>query len=39
MPHADLEAWLDGKERVPVIAIPVNFNVEDVSDTLSLAIY
>ncbi len=39
MPAEELEVWLDGKERVPVIAIPVNFNVEEVGDTVSFAVY
>jgi diguanylate cyclase len=34
-----LEKWLEGKERVPVIAIPVAFSVDDVADTVSLATY
>jgi diguanylate cyclase (GGDEF)-like protein len=39
MPLAAFESWLEGKERVPVIAIPVNFPAEDLADTVSLAIY
>jgi diguanylate cyclase len=39
MPLAAFEAWLAGKERVPVIAVPVDFKIEDLTDTLSLAIY
>ena len=39
MPLAAFESWLDGKERVPVIAFPVNFPAEDLADTVSLAIY
>ena len=35
----DLERWLAGKERVPVIAVPVAFMVDDVTDTVSLATY
>ena len=34
-----LEKWLEGKERVPVIAVPVLFNVDDVADTVSLGTY
>jgi diguanylate cyclase (GGDEF)-like protein len=34
-----LEKWLEGRERVPVIAIPVAFSVADVADTVSLATY
>jgi EAL domain-containing protein (putative c-di-GMP-specific phosphodiesterase class I) len=39
MPRDAFENWLQGKERVPVIAIPVNFRVEEMTDTASLAIY
>jgi len=39
MPLAAFESWLEGKERVPVIAVPVNFPAEDLADTVSLAIY
>ncbi len=39
MPLAAFESWLEGKERVPVIAIPVDFKTEDLTDTVSLAIY
>jgi diguanylate cyclase (GGDEF)-like protein len=39
MPLAAFEAWLEGRERVPVIAVPVDFPTEDLSDTVSLAIY
>jgi diguanylate cyclase (GGDEF)-like protein len=39
MPREALEAWLEGKARVPVIAIPAAFAVDDVTDTLSLATY
>jgi predicted signal transduction protein with EAL and GGDEF domain len=39
MPLAAFESWLEGKERVPVIAIPVDFPAEDLADTVSLAIY
>ncbi len=39
MPASDLVKWLEGKERVPIVAVPVNFDVEAVSDTLSLAVY
>jgi diguanylate cyclase len=39
MPLAALESWLEGKERVPVIAIPVDFPAADLADTVSLAIY
>jgi len=39
MPIADFETWLEGKERVPVIAVPVDFETEDLTDTVSLGIY
>jgi diguanylate cyclase (GGDEF)-like protein len=39
MPLAAFETWLEGRERVPVIAIPVDFKTEDVSDTVTLALY
>lgn len=39
MPLADLQIWLEGKVRVPVIAVPIDFNVEDIGDTVSLATY
>jgi diguanylate cyclase (GGDEF)-like protein len=39
MPLEALEKWLEGKERVPVIAFPVAFSVDDVADTVSLATY
>ena len=31
-----LQHWMQGRERVPVIALPPNFNVDAVTDTLSL---
>jgi diguanylate cyclase (GGDEF)-like protein len=34
-----LEKWLEGKERLPVIAVPVAFSVADVADTVSFGIY
>lgn len=34
-----LEHWLLGKERVPVIALPLSFKVDDVSDTQTLVTY
>jgi diguanylate cyclase (GGDEF)-like protein len=39
MPLRDFERWLEGRERVPVVATPVSFNVADVNDTLSLTIF
>lgn len=39
MPLAALESWLEGRERIQVIALPVDFKTEDLTDTVSLAIY
>jgi EAL domain-containing protein (putative c-di-GMP-specific phosphodiesterase class I) len=39
MPLAALETWLEGRERVPVVAVPVDFKTEEWTDTVSLAIY
>ena len=39
MPGEVLQAWMAGRTRVPVIATPVDFNVDDVTDTASLATY
>jgi diguanylate cyclase (GGDEF)-like protein len=39
MPIDALERWLEGKVRVPVIAVPVDFKIEDLTDTVSLATY
>jgi diguanylate cyclase (GGDEF)-like protein len=39
MPLQAFDAWLEGKIRVPIIAIPVAFSVDDVADTVSLATY
>jgi diguanylate cyclase (GGDEF)-like protein len=39
MPLAAFEAWLAGRERVPVIAFPVDFPTEDLSDTVTLSVY
>jgi EAL domain-containing protein (putative c-di-GMP-specific phosphodiesterase class I) len=38
MPLAELECWLTGRERMPVVAVPVDFSVEDVTDTVTLAV-
>jgi diguanylate cyclase (GGDEF)-like protein len=39
MPQDKFEAWLEGKERVPVIAVPVDFPIEELTDTVTLAVY
>jgi EAL domain-containing protein (putative c-di-GMP-specific phosphodiesterase class I) len=39
LPLAAFEKWLEGRERVAVIAVPVDFPAQDLADTVSLAIY
>ena len=39
MTREALETWLEGKDRVPVVAVPVAFEIDDVADTVSLATY
>ena len=39
MPLAAFENWMDGKVRVPVVALPVDFPIEDLADTVNLAVY
>jgi diguanylate cyclase (GGDEF)-like protein len=39
MPCQALEIWLEGKERTPIIAVPIGFNVDEVTDTVVLATY
>jgi diguanylate cyclase (GGDEF)-like protein len=39
MPLEAFESWLAGHERVPVVAFPVDFPTEDLSDTVTLALY
>ncbi len=39
MPLEAFEAWLKDKVRIPVIAVPVDFPVEDLADTVNLALY
>ncbi len=39
MPRDELETWLKGKVRIPVIAVPIDFEVKDLADTVSLATY
>jgi len=39
MPCQALEIWLEGKERMPIIAVPLGFNVDEVTDTVVLAAY
>jgi hypothetical protein len=39
MPLAAFETWLEGRDRVPVIAVPVEFPAADLTDTVSLGVY
>jgi diguanylate cyclase (GGDEF)-like protein len=39
MPCQALEIWLEGRERTPIIAVPIGFNVDEVTDTVVLATY
>jgi diguanylate cyclase (GGDEF)-like protein len=39
MPLAAFETWIEGKVRVPVIAVPVDFPTEELTDTVSLGVY
>jgi hypothetical protein len=39
MPLAVFETWLAGRERVPVVAVPVDFQTEELTDTVTLAVY
>jgi EAL domain-containing protein (putative c-di-GMP-specific phosphodiesterase class I) len=39
MPLEAFESWLEGRVRVPVVAVPVDFPVEDLTDTVNLAVY
>jgi EAL domain-containing protein (putative c-di-GMP-specific phosphodiesterase class I) len=39
MPLDAFTAWMKGKTRVPIIAIPVAFAVDDVTDTVSLGTF
>jgi EAL domain-containing protein (putative c-di-GMP-specific phosphodiesterase class I) len=39
MPIDALDRWLEDKVRIPVIAVPVDFKIEDLTDTVSLATY
>jgi diguanylate cyclase (GGDEF)-like protein len=37
MPYEQLMRWLEGRQRAPVIVTPLDFDVEEVVDTLTLA--
>jgi diguanylate cyclase (GGDEF)-like protein len=39
MPCEQFQMWLEGRARVPVIVVPIDFNVDEVTDTVSLATY
>ena len=39
MPLEAFTAWMAGKPRVPIIAVPVAFAVDDVTDTVSLGTF
>ena len=39
MPLAAFETWMEGRVRVPVLALPVDFPIEDLADTVNLAVY
>jgi diguanylate cyclase (GGDEF)-like protein len=39
MPLEAFAAWMQGRPRVPIIAIPVAFSVDDVTDTVSLGTF
>jgi diguanylate cyclase (GGDEF)-like protein len=39
LPAAEFAAWMEGKQRVPVIAIPVEFDVREVTDTVTLVTF
>jgi EAL domain-containing protein (putative c-di-GMP-specific phosphodiesterase class I) len=39
IPAAELDAWMEGKQRVPVIAVPVDFDVREITDTVTLVTY
>ena len=39
MPLQDFIVWMQGKTRVPIVAVPVAFAVDDVTDTVSLGTF
>jgi diguanylate cyclase (GGDEF)-like protein len=39
MPLQDFVAWMQDKTRVPIVAVPVAFAVDDVTDTVSLGTF
>jgi EAL domain-containing protein (putative c-di-GMP-specific phosphodiesterase class I) len=34
-----LQSWLEGRERIPVIAVPIDFQASEMTDTVTLATY
>ena len=39
MPLEAFSSWMQGRPRVPIVAIPVAFSVDDVTDTVSLGTF
>ncbi len=39
IPAAEFAAWIESRQRVPVIAVPVDFDVREVTDTVTLVTY
>jgi EAL domain-containing protein (putative c-di-GMP-specific phosphodiesterase class I) len=39
LPAAEFAAWIEGKQCAPVIAIPVDFDVREVTDTVTLVTF
>ncbi len=39
MAAEDFSHWMEGRERVPVVAAPVDFNVQEMTDTTNLVTY
>ena len=39
VPLPEFEAWMKGKTRMPIVAVPVAFAVDDVTDTVSLGTF
>ena len=39
IPAAEFAVWIEGKQRVPVIAVPVDFDAREVADTVTLVTY
>jgi EAL domain-containing protein (putative c-di-GMP-specific phosphodiesterase class I) len=39
IPASEFAAWIEGRQRVPVIATPVEFDVREVTDTVTLVTF